>query len=219
MLNIEEQQYIPLRDVVFNTLRQAIIKGELKPGEKLLEVKLADQLGVSRTPIREAVRKLELEGLVTMTPRRGVTVSGITKKHLNDVLEIRLALEVLAVELACERMTDEQLKAMKEYQKQFKEQKDSTDACALSDIDEKFHQQIYDATNNPRLVQMLANLREQMYRYRLVYMKEMDKRSKLITEHNRIIKAIETHDAQLGRTAISEHIKSQEKAILSKIEE
>lgn len=219
MLNIEEQQYIPLRDVVFNTLRQAIIKGELKPGEKLLEVKLADELGVSRTPIREAVRKLELEGLVVMTPRRGVTVSGITKNHLQDVLEIRLALEELAVELACERMTPEQLKSLKKLQKQIKERKDSEDACELSDIDEKFHELIYSATNNARLVQMLANLREQMYRYRLVYMKDIDKRAKLITEHNRIVKALETHDAALGKNAISEHIKSQEKSILSKIEE
>ena len=108
MLEIDQQEYTPLRDVVFNTLRQAIIKGDLKPGERLLEIQLADKLGVSRTPVREAIRKLELEGLVTMVPRRGTTVLGITKKHLKDVLEIRSALEELALELACRRITPEQ---------------------------------------------------------------------------------------------------------------
>ena len=87
--------YLPLRDVVFYTLRQAILKGELKPGERLMEMQLANQLGVSRTPIREAIRKLELEGLVLMIPRRGAVVAKITEKDLRDVLEVRTSLEKL----------------------------------------------------------------------------------------------------------------------------
>ena len=71
-------EYLPLRDVVFNTLRQGILTGELKPGERLMEIHLANRLGVSRTPIREAIRKLELEGLVTLVPRRGAEVSSIS---------------------------------------------------------------------------------------------------------------------------------------------
>ena len=73
--NVTMNEYLPLRDVVFNTLRQAILKGELEPGERLMEIHLANRLGVSRTPIREAIRKLELEGLVTMIPRRGAEVA------------------------------------------------------------------------------------------------------------------------------------------------
>jgi len=218
MLTVVEQEYMPLRDVVFNTLRQAIIKGELKPGEKLLEISLADQLGVSRTPVREAIRKLELEGLVVMVPRKGATVAGITKKHLMDVLEIRRALEELAIELACERITPEQLAELKATEKSIKDAKDSEDSFALSDLDEKFHEIIYSATNNPRLIQMLANLREQMYRYRLEYIKATDKRQKLVTEHNRIVKALDTKNAEIGRKAIRDHINSQEKAILERIE-
>ncbi len=79
-------EYLPLRDVVFNTLRQAILRGELKPGERLMEIQLANKLGVSRTPIREAIRKLELEGLVLMIPRKGAEVAEITEKNLRDVL-------------------------------------------------------------------------------------------------------------------------------------
>jgi len=84
-LEVTMDEYLPLRDVVFKTLRQAILRGELKPGERLMEIKLANKLGVSRTPIREAIRKLELEGLVLMIPRRGAEVAEITEKSLNDV--------------------------------------------------------------------------------------------------------------------------------------
>lgn len=79
-LQMEDYQYLPLRDVVFRTLRQAILRGELKPGERLMEIRLANQLGVSRTPIREAIRMLELDGLVIMVPRKGAQVAQITEK-------------------------------------------------------------------------------------------------------------------------------------------
>ena len=90
-LQVNINEFLPLRDVVFNTLRQAILTGELKPGERLMEIHLANKLGVSRTPIREAIRKLELEGLVTMIPRRGAEVAQITEKSMNDVLEVLLS--------------------------------------------------------------------------------------------------------------------------------
>ena len=218
MLEIDQQEYTPLRDVVFNTLRQAIIKGDLKPGERLLEIQLADKLGVSRTPVREAIRKLELEGLVTMVPRRGTTVLGITKKHLKDVLEIRSALEELALELACRRITPEQYEELVRLETLLEEKQDSDNAFELSDIDEKFHEQIYQATNNPRLVQLLANLREQMYRFRLEYMKAKDKRPRLIQEHQQIIKALKNKDSKAGRKAIYDHIVNQANAILSTLE-
>ena len=99
---VNMNEYLPLRDVVFNTLRQAILKGELAPGERLMEIQLAEKLGVSRTPIREAIRKLELEGLVLMIPRKGAEVAKISEKSLRDVLEVRRSLEELAIELACQ---------------------------------------------------------------------------------------------------------------------
>ena len=94
-LNVTMDEYLPLRDVVFNTLCQAILRGELKPGERLMEIQLATKLGVSRTPVREAIRKLELEGLVLMIPRKGAEVADIVEKGLRDVLEVRKALEEL----------------------------------------------------------------------------------------------------------------------------
>ena len=108
-LHLEMNEYLPLRDVVFNTLRQAILRGELKPGERLMEIALSQRLGVSRTPVREAIRMLEQEGLVIMIPRKGAEVAEITEKNMQDVLEVRKALEELSVQLACERITPEQV--------------------------------------------------------------------------------------------------------------
>ena len=132
-LEVTMDEYLPLRDVVFKTLRQAILRGELKPGERLMEIKLANKLGVSRTPIREAIRKLELEGLVLMIPRRGAEVAEITEKSLNDVLEVRKALEELAVQLACERMDEEGLEALKKAAKEFEESLGSEDVTRIAE--------------------------------------------------------------------------------------
>lgn len=217
ILSVTEQEYMPLRDVVFNTLRQAIIKGELKPGERLLEIQLSEKLGVSRTPVREAIRKLELEGLVVNSPRRGATVAGITKKHLQDVLEIRKALEELAIELACERMDDDGFARLEKLHNTFIANSDSDDSLLLANLDESFHDVIYESTNNMRLVQMLANLREQMYRYRLEYIKAKDKRAMLIAEHEIILKEVKLRHVEEAKKAIRSHIDNQEITVLNSI--
>ena len=160
-------EYLPLRDVVFNTLRQAILKGELEPGERLMEIQLAERLGVSRTPIREAIRKLELEGLVLMIPRKGAEVAEISEKSLREVLEVRRSLEELAIELACQRITPEELTALEEAENRFARAVEDGEVMAIAESDENYHELIYQATANDRLVQILNNLREQMYRYRL----------------------------------------------------
>ena len=125
--NVTMNEYLPLRDVVFNTLRQAILRGELKPGERLMEIQLANKLGVSRTPIREAIRKLELEGLVLMIPRTGAEVADITEKSLKDVLEVRRALEELSVKLTCDRITKEELKELEQAAENFRKTMKSKD--------------------------------------------------------------------------------------------
>ena len=188
---VNMNEYLPLRDVVFNTLRQAILKGELAPGERLMEIQLAEKLGVSRTPIREAIRKLELEGLVLMIPRKGAEVARISEKSLRDVLEVRRSLEELAIELACERMTQEELKELEEAQKKFGDAIETGDAMAIAETDEHYHDLIYQGTGNDKLVQILNNLREQMYRYRLEYIKDKDKRQILLLEHDHILKALQ----------------------------
>ena len=166
---VNMNDFLPLRDVVFNTLRQAILRGELKPGERLMEIKLANKLGVSRTPIREAIRKLELEGLVLIIPRRGAEVAQITEKSLRDVLEVRRSLEALAVRLACERMQAQGLQDLKNAEEDFEKVLGNDDITVVAEADVAFHDIIYMATDNQRLIQLLSNFREQMYRYRVEY--------------------------------------------------
>ena len=222
---VKMNEYLPLRDVVFNTLRQAILKGELAPGERLMEIQLAQKLGVSRTPIREAIRKLELEGLVLMIPRRGAEVARISEKSLKDVLEVRRSLEELAIELACQRMTEEDMQALEEAQKAFKaaiEQGDAMkrdDLGALAAADVKVHEVIYGSTHNKRLVQILNNLREQMYRFRLEYIKDEDKRQILQLEHEKILAALRLRHMAEAKAVARGHIDNQEITVLKNLKE
>ena len=209
----EVNEYMPLRDVVFKTLRQAILKGDMVPGERLMEIQLAKKLGVSRTPIREAIRKLELEGLVTMVPRKGAEVAGITEKNLRDVLEVRRALEELAIELACERIHEDMVTEL------VKDATAGSDAIKIARMDEKFHDIIFQATENDKLVQMLNNLREQMYRYRLEYIKDEKTRQTLLAEHEEIINAIQSRQVSQAKSAIRSHIDNQEVTISKNIKE
>lgn len=216
---IQMNEYLPLRDVVFNTLRQAILKGELKPGERLMEIQLAQRLGVSRTPVREAIRKLELEGLVLMIPRKGAEVAEITVQDLEDVLEVRAALEELAVKDACDDITDEQLLDLEKANEEFRKVLEGNDLVAYVHADMKFHEIIYDATNNRRLLQILNNLREQIYRYRMEYLKDRKTHQTLLDEHDEIIFALKKHDKESAGKAIHLHIDNQKKSIMSSLKE
>lgn len=218
-LKVNENEYLPLRDVVFNTLRRAILRGELVPGQRLMEIRLADQMGVSRTPVREAIRKLELEGLVVMVPRKGAEVAHISGKNLRDVLEVRRALEELAGELACERMTAEDFKKLEQANHKFASVLDSDDITVLGQADEKFHGLIYQATDNDRLVQMVNHLREQMYRYRIEHLKNKSQRTILLQEHQDIMRALAARDVEAVRRAIRVHINKQEAQIAKMIKE
>ena len=133
-LKVNMSEYLPLRDVVFNTLRQAILRGELKPGERLMEIQLANKLGVSRTPIREAIRKLELEGLVLMIPRKGAEVADISEKSLRDVLEVRKALEELAVKLTCDKIKSAQIGELRHAAEGFRKTLKSSRAFSRCNI-------------------------------------------------------------------------------------
>lgn len=206
-------EYLPLRDVVFNTLRQAILKGELEPGERLMEIQLAERLGVSRTPIREAIRKLELEGLVLMIPRKGAEVAEISEKSLREVLEVRRSLEELAIELACQRISPEELSELEEAENTFAKAVETGEVMAIAESDESFHELIYRATANERLVQILNNLREQMYRYRLEYIKDEDRRQILVVEHEHILHAIRSRNIVDAKGAVREHIDNQQLTI------
>ena len=211
---VNMNEYLPLRDVVFNTLRQAILRGELKPGERLMEVQLANKLGVSRTPIREAIRKLELEGLVLMIPRKGAEVADITEKSLMDVLEVRKALEELAVQLCCDKITGKEIEELHRAADDFRRiLKTSDDVTEIAEADVRFHDIIYLATGNQKLIQILNNLREQMYRYRVECIKRKESHPILIAEHEEIIRRIENKEKKEAADIVCRHIDNQAEVV------
>lgn len=212
-LKLNMNAYLPLRDVVFNTLREAILKGDLKPGERLMELQLASQLGVSRTPIREAIRMLEQEGLAVTMPRKGAEVAKMTLKGMEDVLEIRAALDELASQLACERMTEEQMEQLQARKAAFEKSLTTGNVKAIAEADVNFHDVIYEATGNPKLVNMLNNLREQIYRYRVEYLKDEKNYPKLIEEHEAIYQALINRNKEAARSSIGEHVENQAIAV------
>ena len=212
-------EYLPLRDVVFNTLRRAIITGEFAPGERLMEISLANRLGVSRTPVREAIRKLELEGLVIMIPRKGAQVAKITEKSLRDVIEIRCVLEEFAASLACERITEGGKEKLKEAHQQFVDAVQSRDILDIVEKDEKFHDAIFQATSNDKLITIINNLREQFYRYRMEYVRDIEQHSVLVTEHENLLHAIFNHDSETAKQIMRTHLKNQQEGVIQAIKE
>ena len=216
-LKLQMNEFLPLRDVVFQTLRQAILNGKLQPGERLLEIHLARQLGVSRTPVREAIHKLEQENLVVTIPRRGAVVAQITRSDLEDVLEVRSALEELALRKACRNMTDAQLSLLWKAAEEFEECIRREDLIASAQADVRFHQIISEATGNRRLLQMLNNMRGQMYRYRLENLKDKNSYPKLLRQHRLICEALEERSEEKAIDAIRMHIEDQKETILGNL--
>lgn len=217
-LKLSFDEYIPLRDIVFKSLREAIITGDLKPGERLMEIKLANEMGVSRTPVREAIRKLELEGLVIVTSRKGAEVAPINEKDLKEVLEIRKALESLSVTLACKNVTKDNLKKLKEINATISKAVKNSDIDTITKCDVEFHEEIYKLTNNDRLVVMLHQLKEHIFRYRFEYIKDMKNKESIVEEHAKILAAIGDKNIRLAKKEIEHHIEVQEKYILNTLD-
>ncbi|MCI1654492.1 MAG: GntR family transcriptional regulator [Lachnospiraceae bacterium] len=218
-LQLEMDTYQPLRNVVFQTLRTAILKGDLKPGERLMELQLAAKLGVSRTPIREAIRMLEQEGLAKTVPRKGAHVAKMTEKDMEDVLEIRLALEELAVSSACDKFTGEQLAELKTAMEDFEKKTEFDDIKAIAEADVAFHDVIYKAADNPKLISLLNNLREQIYRYRVEYLKDKSSFPQLIKEHHEMYEALVKKDKEAVIGYLIEHLTNQSNAVKQIIKE
>lgn len=170
-VKIAENEYLPLRDVVFNNIKDGILTGRLRPGERLLENQLAEELGVSRTPIREALRMLEIENLVDLIPRKGAQVKKMSEKDIKDVLEIRKVLEELASGIAAENITKQEIAELKKLHMDFVDAFERGDREGVLEADTKFHDVIFNTTKNDKLIQIISNISIQIYRYRIAYLK------------------------------------------------
>jgi DNA-binding GntR family transcriptional regulator len=211
---IDVRNYKPLGEIVFDYLKNAIISGELKPGERLMEINIAQQLGVSRTPVREAIRKLEKEQFIEMIPRKGAYVASTTLKDMMDVLEVRRVIEGFASELAAERMSDEALASLHRTHKGFIKALDDNDREAMVALDNEFHDLILSASDNLKLIEIQKSLSEQILRYRSSYFNEFRNFEELKIMHEKIYKAIESKNIEQAGMLAREHVASVEKRVL-----
>ena len=204
----------PAREMVMLTLRQAILTGRFMPGDRLMEIQLATQMGVSRTPVREAIRNLSSEGLVEMVPNKGAYVSGISEKGVMDVLEVRRTLEGLAVSRAVRRIDGEGLRILNEARLECVRASSEGKIHAMADADIKFHDVILCATGNDRLVEIMNNLADRIYRYRYEFIRDPSHHPGILHEHDRVYEAILDRNEDLAVASMQAHIDQQARGII-----
>lgn len=202
-----------LRDAVYHSLKKAIMTGILAPDERLMEIPIANQLGVSRTPVREAIQRLEREQLVIVYPRCGAKVAGITDKDVKDALDVRIAVEIMSVRFASENITPDQLKRLRSINSQIEEAIKAEDVAKISDLDNLLHRMIGEASGNNVLMDIMHQLEEHVLRYRFEYIKSIKANFAIAKEHEQIISAIEDKDVDAASNYMMEHIKRQKEQI------
>ena len=206
---MEEYQDRSLRGKVFRKLREDILSGVYKEHDELREIIIGEELGVSRTPVREALRQLELEGLVTIIPNKGAYVTGITPKDVHDIYKIRSMLEGLCARWATRNITDDQIEELEEIilLSEFHLRKASHGkAEQVSELDGKFHKVLYEASNSRILEHVLSDFHKYVKVARTMSVGAKDRAEKSIAEHRGILDAIKNKDADLAEQLANEHI-------------
>lgn len=204
---IQMDSHKPLRDIVFETLREAILEGKLTPGERVMEVQLAEQLGVSRTPVREAIRKLELEGLLVMVPRKGAYVADVSLKDVIDVLEVRASLEGLAASLGAERRESLDIELLENTTRELIKCVEDKDTEGMIRNDAAFHDILLKASKNDKLTSIVEGLRDQVHRFRVIYFTEYEENAKkLIEEHEEILGYLRGQNTAKAQESAELHI-------------
>lgn len=216
MLNLDLHNHRPLREIVYEELKRQILMGEITPGTRMMEVELAEKMGVSRTPVREAIRKLEKEGMVAIEPRRGAYASDISIKDMLDVLEVRQDLEGMAAAMAARKVTEDEKKAFIKANTAYMEAVKSGDTEEIIRCDEVFHKLIGDFSGNKTLNQLLSQVQELALRFRYLYYDDFSRYEKMPMEHEEIEEAILSGDSRKARIVAEEHIDNLKKFVTEK---
>jgi DNA-binding GntR family transcriptional regulator len=206
---------VSVREKVYNDLRMAILTGKISPETRLVESTLAKEMGVSRTPIREALHKLDLEGLVYSIPRVGYIVNDMKEYDIEDLFTTRTAIEQLATRWAIEKITPEELERLENNLKKADQILKKGLTQKMIDLDTEFHEIICKASRSKRLYQISQMLREHMMRFRIacLHIPEIAKRSR--DGHFEILKAIKSKDPQKTDDSILQHMLITKKDILN----
>ena len=209
----------PIREIVLERLRDAILGGLFKPGERLVESDIAERLGVSRTPVREAFRQLEIEGLAENLPRRGTVVTGFTHKAVMEIYEIKEVLEGLAARLACMNMSGESLQQLRKAVNDMDKFVDSKNPYTYWGIHEQFCGLILYSTNNTRLIEQMKQLYEYLNKQRTRMLIMEERRVYANEEHKEILRAFELRDPIMAEAVSRKHSVNGQSFFLEKIKQ
>ncbi len=204
-----------LRGQIFNKLRNRILKGEYKEGELLQEIKISELFGVSRTPVREALKQLELEGLVTMLPNKGAKVSAISDTDIKDIYDIRCLIEGLAARWAAEKITDEQLENMRKILDLAEFYTLKNDINSIAEQDNRFHKALYEACSSKYLQHILIDFHQYSQQARLKSFSNSNRAKYALEEHKAIFYALEQRDAQKAEICANRHVENAKKNLLN----
>ena len=204
---------------VFENLRQAILRGDIAPGQRLVESRIADALGISRTPVREAIHKLEREGAIGRLPRGGFSVMGLTREEIEETFGIRSLLESYAARLAAMKHQAKELRPLEDKIETFQAILDRGQLETLARVNTEFHDLLYALSRSPKLIKMIHDLRDQIYRFRKALLKKKAMAKISNHDHRQMLKAMKERDADEVERLVREHILRGQKIVLEDLED
>lgn len=205
-------------DTVYDMLKEAIIKGTLAQGQKLVETQLSAQMNVSRVPVREAMKKLEQDGLVEKTGKRGFVVKIVSREEIDETFGIRVLLESYAAFLATERIDDGLIRKLDESIETYKQVLETGDTERLMQLNTQFHEMVYRASGSQKLYGLINNFRDFIYRYRRKLLNNLDFARLSLRDHEKMVKAMRQKDQKRVEHLVRKHILRGKEVILKEME-
>ena len=205
-------------ELVLEQLRDAIVNGTLKQGEVLRTAELAKEMGVSRMPVREALHRLEAEGLVTMQPYRGAIITPLSTDRVRDAYQLLSVIEALAAREASQSITEDQLLELEELLDEMDEIHLSGDTLAYSEANRKFHSIVYDNYHNERAHEIMGDLWNYVYRLRRMYPQAKTRMAQGMQQHRELVEALKDHDPQKAEAIVRTHVEQSLEKLLTQIE-
>lgn len=205
---IEVKDIRPIREIVYMNIREAILDGRFKEGDRLVETDISQAMGVSRTPVREALRQLEVEGLAVNIPRRGTIVKGLSIEDANQIYDIREVLEGLAARTACFNISRKNLLDLRQVVNQMDISIKTNDMNEYNKLHEQFNSIIINSCGNSKVIDYLENINEYLINLRRISLETMEGRKSALKEHEMILEALEKGDGNLAENRTREHIKN-----------
>lgn len=196
----------PIREMIYESIRQAIFDGELKPGDRLVEKDLAEKMRVSRTPIREALRKLETEGLIKHVPRKGVVVKGFSPEDIIEIYSIRQALEALAITYTIKNITETEIKKLKVLIEEMAALTEEDETEDLFNTSQEFNDILMKSCKMPRLINLINTYKEYLKRFRMITMSRKERKISALKDHREILQAVIDRDAARAKRLVEEHL-------------